>query len=200
MLNNYVSTLIHQGIGCIGLFRRVEPSVDPNDLEFNVRINLLGTQVHSVDIPNYFGNWERCNIAQGIRFGHQASGCSGDIATFIGHGQIGAKVFTALIPRGMQEGNVGKLLCYPSRRVHESEGGGEDHIIAGLGQTPNGAFSVSTLTHVLHIGGIHLIAKMLFKSQTTQVMLIAPAVIPDGTNVDEANLHGIFCHRGHGHT
>ncbi len=96
----------------------------------------------------------------------------------------------------MQEGDIRVILSHSDGRIHEAKGGGKDNVVPGLGQTADGALCVRTFVDVLYIGGVHLVTKMLFDRQATLVMLVAPAVIPDGTHIDETDFGGVFRHGG----
>ena len=96
----------------------------------------------------------------------------------------------------MHEGDIRELFGNPDGGVHKTERRGEDNVVAGLGQHADGALGVGTFGHVFHIGGLNLVTEVRLNGFAAQIVLVTPAVIPDGANVDKSDFHRVFCHYG----
>ena len=92
----------------------------------------------------------------------------------------------------------GKHLGYFQGRVHIAKGGGEDQVIAALGQIPDHPLCLLPLGNALDKFCLHLVTKVFFHLKTSLVMLIRPAGISDGRDVDKTDLQLVCRDCGHG--
>uniref|UniRef100_A0A494G987 Uncharacterized protein n=1 Tax=Solanum lycopersicum TaxID=4081 RepID=A0A494G987_SOLLC len=178
-------------VGGIGFLARIEPRVDPNNLDFGTGVVLVQGQLDGVDVADHFRNRERGDIADLLGLGHLRCEEAADITTLVGARQVGAKILVLLVAGGVFEGHLGKLLGDFQRRVHVAERGGEDQVVVVLGHVADHPLGVGALGHVLDVIGGDLRAEFLRQRLAPLFMLIRPAVVADRADVDETDLQRI---------
>src|SRR5690606_18849787 len=191
VLEDYVHALVDQRVGGIGFLARIEPGVDPDDLDLGARVVLVQRQLDGVDVADDLRNREGGDVADLLGLGHLRREEAADVATLVGAGQVGADVLRLLVAGGVLEGDVGELLGDLDRRVHVTEGGGEDQVIAALGHVADHPFGVGAFGDVLDEAGLNLVAELFFQVLAALLVLVGPAMVADRAAVDETDLQGI---------
>ena len=170
------------------LLARIEPGRDPDHLDLDVGVDRLGRQVSRVDAHHHLGDRERGDVADGVGLGHLAGDQADDVAALVEAGVVGGDVGRLLEAGGVLELHVGIARGHLDGGVHEPERGGEDDAAAGRGQLVDDALGVRPLGHVLDEVGVDLVAELLLDRLQPLVVLVAPAVVADRPDVDEADL------------
>ena len=161
---------------------------DPDHLDLDVGVDRLGGQIGGVDAHHHLGDRERGDVADGVGLGHLAGDQADDVAALVEAGVVGGDVGRLLEAGGVLELHVGIARRHLDGRVHEPERGGEDEAAAGRGQLVDDALGVRPLGDVLDEVGLDLVAELLLDRLQPLVVLVAPAVVADRPDVDEADL------------
>ena len=85
----------------------------------------------------------------------------------------------------MFELHVRETLGDFDRRVHVTEAGGEHHVMR-LSQLRDHTLSVRAFRYAFNKGGFNLVTVCFFDRQTAYVVLVSPAAVRNGTDVDKA--------------
>jgi hypothetical protein len=148
----------------------------------------FAASVGGVDPHHHLGDRERADVADGVGLGHLAGDQADDVTAFVEAGVVGSDVGRLLEAGGVLELHVGVTCRHLDGRVHEAEGGGEDDAAAGRGQLVDDALRVGPLGDILDVVGVDPVAELLLKGQQTLVVLVAPALVADRPDVNEAHL------------
>ena len=141
-----------------------------------------------VDALDDLGDREAADIADLVGLGHASGDGADDGAAFVKAGVIGRKVLGSLVAGGVLEFHIGEFLGDVDGRVHEAKAGGEDQLVAGQRQLGQRAFGIGALRHAFDEGGFDPVAIFLFDGLTAKVVLIGPAAIAHGADIDKADL------------
>ncbi len=195
MLNHDVCTLVNQGLGSIAFLARIIPGVGPNDFDLHVRVNRPCAHHEGVDTTDNFRDREGADIANNVRLGHFTGDHTSNITAFIETCGIGRQVVGTLVTGCMFEFDIRELLGNFFGRVHETERGGEDQVVAGLGHLTDHAFSIGTFRHAFDIAGRCTVAEFSFNGLTANVMTIRPAMVTNRADIDKTglNVFGLGC-------
>ena len=124
-----IDALFDQRLGGIGLFRRVEPGIGPDHRYFHIGVDLAGMDKGGIDAHHHFGNRERPDIADLVRFGHAARDGAHDGAPLIKPGIIGGDVGgQPLEAGGMFKLHIGKFGGDVVGGIHIAERRGENDL------------------------------------------------------------------------
>ena len=120
---------------------------------------------------------------------------AGDGAPLVEPRGVGGDVRGALHAGGVLELHVGELAGDVDGGVHEAERGGEDQLVPRPGQLADHPLGIGAFGHVLHIGGLDLVAEMRLDRLPALVVLVAPAEVADGADIDEPDLDRVLLRR-----
>ena len=121
VLEHHIDPLVDQGVGGIRFFARIKPGVDPHHFDLGAGVVFIQGQLNGVDVADHFGDGERRHVTDLFTLGHFGREIAGDVAPFIGAGQISAHVLVLLVAGGVFKGGLGELLGHFQRRVHIAE-------------------------------------------------------------------------------
>jgi hypothetical protein len=96
------------------------------------------------------------------------------------------------------EFHIREFVGHAQRWVHEAERCGKDQVRPLKRHLRDRALGISAFGHAFLIDRFDRVAEMLFNGQSTLVMLIGPATVPDGPDIDEADLGLVLCQSGRG--
>ncbi len=187
VLGDDVGTLGDQGFRGIGFLARVEPGVHPDDLDLEVRVDLLGAQHEGVDPGHDLGDREGRDIAHGVVLRRLGRDLAHDVATLVETGRIGREVGCLLVAGGVFERHFGKTLRHLQHRVHEAEGRAEDQLVATARQLFERPLGI-VLGDVFEERGLDLVAELLLQELPALVVLVGIAEVADRPDIDEADL------------
>ena len=181
-----VSAVVDQGLSRCRFLSRVEPGEDPDDFDFNVGVVLLGLKHEGVDATDYFRDRERSDVTDLVGLGDVRGDVALNHAAFVETATVGRDVFVgADVAGGVLELNVRVVAGDFVGRVHETEGGGEDQVVAGLSQLGDGFNSLRTFWHVLQRGRGEAVHG--FDGLTADVVAVGPAEVTGRAYVNEAD-------------
>ena len=83
--------------------------------------------------------------------------------------------------------HVRVLLRHLQGRIHVTEGGCEDQLVAGANELLDSAFGVRTFGNVLEIGGLDLVAKFLDHGLARKLVLVGPAEVADRAKINKSD-------------
>ena len=193
MEGDHIDALVEQRHGRVALGGRIEPGVEPDHLDLRRRIHRPHAQREGIDALQHFGDREAGHITCDMAGGHTPGGHTGQVATLVvagvGHGHIGR----GLVAGDGLEVHVRKVPCHLERRLHVAEAGREDEFVALLRQVTDHAFGVGAFGYVFDVRGLHrrrLAGEVQrgFDRLATLVMLVHPAGVRQGRDVNEADL------------
>jgi len=92
------------------------------------------------------------------------------------------------------EFNFGEHFGHFKRGIHIAKGGGENEVMATLGQIPDHTFSFRAFGHTVDKFGFDLVAKVLFQFKSALVVLVGPAGITNRADINKANFELICSH------
>ena len=202
VLRDDVRALADQHLRGVGFLARIEPRVDPDHLELEVRVYGLRAEQESVDAHHDLGNGEGRDIAGNPRLRRPRGDLADDIPAFMEARVVGRDVVGPLVAGRVLELHVGKALGDLDRRVHVAEGRGEDQPGTLPRQSLDGALGVRALRHALNVHGLDHVTEFPLEREAALVMGVGPAMIADGSDIDETDLQlvGSGCGaRGEGH-
>ncbi len=89
---------------------------------------------------------------------------------------------------GMLELDVGEVARDCVRGLHVAKRGGEDDVSPIERHLRDRTLGIGTLRHAFLVDGFNLIAKSLFHVKAALIVLVGPAAVTDGTDIDKADL------------
>ena len=190
VLGDDVAALVDQRLGGIGFLGRIVPGRGPDHLGLEIGVHLLRGERKGVDAHHHLRDREGGDVAGRARFRHVPGDGADHGAALIEAGVVGGDVLGALIAGRVLELQLRELLRHLDRRVHEAEGGGEDQLVAGLGELADGARRVRPLGDVLDEAGLDLGAVFLFQRLAALVVRPGPAMVADRPDIDESDAEG----------
>ena len=189
MLKDHVNTLINQRFRCIRLFRRIEPGIGPDHRNGDIRVHFLGVDIAGVDALNDFGNRERSDIADLVRFGHHSRNRAHHGAAFVKARVIGGNIgAVALVAGRMFKLHIGEFGGNRIGRVHITERGGEDDLAAAKCHLGQHTLGIGAFGNVFLIGGFNFVTQSRLDRQTALIVLKRPAAIANRADIDPASL------------
>ena len=188
MLGDDVAAEIGQRLRRGGLLGGIEPGVDHHELGGDLRIDGLSGEREGVHAHHHFRDLERPDKADRSGLRHHAGDRADDRAALIETRIVGADIVGALVAGAMFPFDVGELLRGLDRLIHVAVGGGEDELVALLGEVLHHRNRARVLLHVLDIVGDDLTFQRVDQRLAALFVRPRPAVVADRAEIDEADL------------
>ena len=194
VLSENVRPLTQQSLGRVGVFGRIVPSVGPNHLYLNIRINGFGTQCKGVDTLQNFRNRERSDITDDVALSCTAGKHTGQIAAFVEANVVIRHVGRSLVTGGMLEFHIRVFFSKLLHVVHVAEAGSENQLVAVGNHLTNNSFCVSSFRNILHECRRDFIFTYLINSvDTADVMLFCIANVRNRSHIHKTDFQGFSC-------
>ena len=188
---DHVDVLVEQRHGRVALLRRVEPDVEPHDLDARSRVDRAHPEGEGVDALQHLGNRKSGHVAGHVGLRHPARRDARQVAALVVTRVGGRDIGCGLVAGDRLELDVGKVFGDLQRRLHVAEARREDELVALSRQVANYAFGIGAFGHVLDVGCLDLAAQRNFHCLTALVVLMDPAGVRQRCDVDEGDLQRI---------
>ncbi len=193
MLGENVYTLIDESFSSIRFLARIKPGIDPDDLDLEVWIDRLCAEHECIDALYDFRHRDRRDVACNALGRQLGSNLALYIASFIEARIVCRHVVCSLVAGCVLKLHIRELGRHFECRVHVTERGCEDQLIACTRQTLNRAFSIRAFGHVFEESRLDLVTESFDHLLTGNVVLVCPAEITWRPDIDEADLQLVFC-------
>ena len=188
VLGDDVAAEIGQRLRRGGLLGGIEPGVDHHELGGDLRVDRLRRKREGVHAHHHLGDLEGSEKSDRSGLRHHAGDRAGDRSALIEARVVGADVVGVLVAGAMLPFDVRELLGGFDRLIHVAVGGGEDQLVALLGEVLHHRDRARVLLHVLDIVGDDLTLERVDQRLAALFVRPRPAVVADRAEIDEADL------------
>ncbi len=179
--------------------RRVEPRIDHDQLDLDLRVHGLRRQGIGVHPHHDLGHLERTDVADDASLRHVTGNGPLHRASFVEAIVVGRDIFGVFVAGAMLEFDVGILLGDFERLIHVAERGREDQLVALRGQVFDDGRRALVFGDVLDIVGDHFPFEMVDHGLAAFFMRPGPAEIADRAEIDVADLQRFIREGGAAH-
>ena len=183
-----VRALCDENLGGVGFLDRIGPGVGPDHHDFGVRVGFTHADGECVQALIGLGDRERRDIADLVGLGHHAGDDALHITALVEPDVAGGHVAGTLVAGDVLELHIREVLRDLQHRVHVTEGGSEDHLVALTGQFADHTFGVRAFRHIFNESRLDLVTEMRLNFLTGKFMGVCPAMVARCRQVQKPDL------------
>ena len=187
VVGEHVGPLIDERLRGFALTCRVEPGIEPQHFDLRFWVDRAHAQGERVDALNHFGHRKTSHIACGARPAGLACQHAREVACFVVADVVCVQVGSGFVATRVLELHARKFSGHPQCRLKVAEAGGEDELVALLRQVAHHTLGVGPFIDAFDHRGVDFVAECLLHGDASKVVLVCPARIADGADVDESN-------------